>query len=274
MRHLEIKINSPDSDTIHFSIPEKWEELTKNQVLYIATFWQAWQLMLKNNADMIKARASLFCALINQPNRQLKKILTYLSMVDYEKADLNLLDLTNFIFEKNDLTINHFPYFKTGLFQKLYGPNSKLTNISINEFSFLLNYYNLYNKTQNEEYLDNFIACMYRPLDSNYLSTGDKRIPFNPFLISNHANAIKKLSIPEKQALLLFFIGCLEFFAKSFPLVFERSSNENTNTNTTFLDIIIKISGGKFGNFDQTKNQNAFIVLKELNNMLADSKKK
>lgn len=271
MKHLEVKINN--GKTIKVSFPENWNDLSPKQLLYIANLWQAWQLMLKEGISLQSAKAMLFIRLAKFKNRSEKRaLLKMLSSADFEELDFNPLSLVNFIFETNNLTKNNFKEIRTTIFTKLYGPNDKLSNISINELSFAINYYNQYNSTGNIEYLNLFIACLYRPKNEDYKKTGDIRKPFILETISMHLKQVEKMSADKKQAVYLFFVGCMDFLSHPFPLVFSRAK-EAVSSNQTFLDVILKISGGKFGTFDQTASQNAFIVLKELNNILAEQSK-
>jgi hypothetical protein len=69
----------------------------------------------------------------------------------------------------------------------------------------------------------------------------------------------------------------MELFNKLYPAVFSKVSTEEKQVSATpqsFTDIILKLSGGKFGSFNETKDQNAHLVLKELNQLIIDSHKK
>jgi hypothetical protein len=275
MKHFDLSINSDKPKTIHISVADNWNELSQNQIIYIGLLWQTWQVMLRNGADMQRAKAKLLVSLIvNKTAKEIKEVLYFLSKVNYEETNANVLSLVNFIFETNKLTQNKFPYIKVGLFKKLYGPGENLSNISINEFSFAINFYNHYNTTNNEQHLTNFVACLYRPSKKNWEESGDKRKAFNPFTIEQHIHLVDKISFGHKQAILLFFSGCIELWSKQFPFVFSRAKSEQESSQQTFLDIILKLSGSKFGNFNQTKDENAFIVLKELNSVLEENQNK
>lgn len=274
MKHLELTIKSNKPKAISFSVTENWSELNHSQLLYISAHWQAWQMLIKHKQPLQYAKAKLFVFLIvGKTAQEIKEITQLLSQADFEELDLNLLSLTNFIFEKIDFTKNIFPSVKISWFKKLYGPADKLANISIIEFSYALNYYNLYNKTANESNLDLLIACLYRPLKSTKSNDGDERIYFNVYTADSYLKQISKLKYVEKQAIYLFFHGCIELFGRTFDYIFTRSSGEGTASNKTFLDIILELSGGKFGTYNETKTENALIVLKALNMELEKNSK-
>lgn len=275
MNFVEIKINS-ENRSIEIALASSWKELTAKQLLYIATHWKTWQFILMKNDSMQKARAKLFAILIlNKTEKEIKTILHYLSFVDYEEQGINLLELTNFVFQKNECTHNLFPKLKIGFFKSIYGPADKLANCSINEFSFAIKYYNIYNKTQDENHLDLLIASLYRSSKKNWEVTGDIREDFNPFTAERHIKQISKLSYAHKQAIYLFFHGCLESISLAFPNVFSRPEvqEKQTSTGKTFLDIILKLSGEKFGSFNETQAENCYIILRQLNTLIEDSQK-
>lgn len=271
MKHLELKVSS--GELLSISIPENWNELNKKQILYIGLLWQSWQLMLQNGADMQVAKAKLFTALVSDKTpKELKKIIDLFTLTDFESIDFNPLELVNFVFENNNLTSNRFKEIRCSAFSKLYGPDDKLSNVTINEFSFAINYYNRYNSTGNISDLNLFVACLYRPKNKNWKETGDIRKPFIIGTVGVHLKTVEKMPFEYKQAIYLFFTGCMDFLAKSFPMVFQRSEDAG-KSNQTFLDVILSMAGGKFGNFDQTKDQNAFLIFKDLNNLLLDQAK-
>ena len=274
MTHLEIRKNNK---LIDISIADNWAELTAAQIIYIGDNWQAWSLMFQHDLSMRKARAMLFVKLIlNKSNKELKEICSILGDYDFEANDLNLLQLTDFIFDKNKLVVNKLPEIRVGLFTKLYGPKDRLSNISIHEFSFAISNFNFYNKTKDEKYLDLLICCLYRTKSKGGLERGDLREPFNIHTADRYLKKVKRMHPALKQAIYLFFQGCLESWLILFPKVFERGDKEQENTpageKKTFLDIILKISGGKFGTFDQTKEEKAYLVLKDLNTVLSEKK--
>lgn len=277
MTELEIKINNGEP-SIHVCLADSWEELTTKQILYIASNYRTWQFLIRNNESTLVIRAKLFAVLIlNKSALEIKKILNYLSQVNYEEAGINLLKITDFIFSKNGLTFNRFLKLKIGFLKSLYGPSDKLSNSTINEFSFALKHYNQFNNTKDEKHLDLLIACLYRPKNKNWEVTGDIRAPFIPFTAEKYIVKIKRLDYDVKMAIYLYFSACMDLINRLYPAVFNKVSQETektTNTSTSFTDIILKLSGGKFGSFNETKDQNAHLVLKELNQLIIDSNKK
>lgn len=297
MVELTVKVNRENLSPLvcDLKFPAGWNELTERQFLYIARYWEAWQSIAEMGESMRKARALLMLELCGLDGYFSKKKLCHmLSFVD-ENTNYNILDCTNFVFEKLKLTKNHLPKINMGPSVYLrkrsgllgfiprisikikdwyYGPADFLSDISIDEFSFAFSCYLQYGRTGNEEHLDNLVAVLYRPESGNYLDTGRRSVPFTPELINVYAQKTKKLKYWYKQGVLLFFMGFLATAEKKYGHVFRRAKRENTATASSFLDTIIMMSGGKFGPFDTTKRENLHVVLKELNYLIEKSQNK
>lgn len=276
MTEIELKINNGER-SIKIELADSWKELTATQLLYIATNYRTYQFLKQRNEPMLVARAKLFAVLIlNKTALEIKEILNLLSNIDYEKQGINLLYLTDFVFKKNDGYYNRFQKIRISWFKYLYGPGDRLSNISINEFSFALKQFNAFNTTKDEKHLDSLIACLYRPKQKNWEQFGDIRTPFIPFTAEKYNKEISKIDYELKMAIYLFFSACMELINKLYPAVFNKVELEEKKAAAapqTFTDTILKLSGGKFGSFNETKDQNAHLVLKELNQIIIDSHK-
>jgi len=261
------------SKTTQLNFPNSWNELTPAQLLYIADYWQAWQWLVKENLPLLKVRAQLLLALSGLTKRKdVKALCDQLSFID-ESTEENILDVTNFVFEKNTLTKNLFPKLRGKFFTSWVGPRDRLADLSIYEFSFAFDCYLKYSKTNDEKQLNNLVAILYREGTSRdeFLKSGNTKVPFILNLVEQRAKQITKLDDKYKQAVYLFFSGCLDALATQYPLIFKSSGSNNTNA--TFIDTIIGMSGDKFGSFDETKEQNIYIVFKELTELIVQSEK-
>ena len=271
MQELTVKIsNESKTESIDVILPSSWNELTSKQLLYIASVWNDWKTALSSGMPMLNYKAALFVELINNPEPEKKKVIEWLGMI--KKTDVNLFSTLDFIFTDITLTKNLLPTISLGIISKYYGPSDGLSNISIGEFSFAVTFYNRYSKSHNTDDLNKLIAILYREKNRSFEATGDIRKPFKKHLIEANEIELRQLQFKYKQAVYLYFMGCMEAWTKRYPLVFSRSEGSNS-AGTPFINIIIEISGGKFGTFDQTFEQNADIVLTELNNLLKPKKK-
>lgn len=260
MREVELKYTTNGKD-IHevYSFPSTWNELNLKQLLYVANFWQAWQDLAKSGQSLIKAKASLVLKLIDGTTRfNLWKRFTLLDQLSNEDK-YDICQLTNFIFEKNTLTVCPLPVLKLR-FKQFFSPNDKLGNITAFEFHFADLFYMDYHLTGKEESLNCLIACLYRE------AVGGKRIAFNHEDIDKRAKIIKRLSYAEKQLILLWYIGCRYHIVMENKILFSESNSKQAES-TGWLPLILAMSGGKFGTFNATGNTDFALIMMELKNI-------
>ena len=252
-------------------IPEKWEELSVSNILYIGKYWQSWQLMIVNKISLRKAKAMLFIELsgIKSKIRQ-KELMEALANI-HPSTGVNVLDLTEFIFKDFELTKNLIPEIKLPNGIIYCGPSDKISNISIDEFTFAFSCYTQWHATNQEHYLDKLAGILYRPLSADFDVTGIKREPFNNNLIAKHEAVFRDLDDGYKNAIYLFFKSCMEFLNKKYDTVFNQKGESGSTS--SFKDIVIEMSGDKFGTFEQTKQENLYIVLDELNRVILQNQK-
>lgn len=266
------------------SFPRNWNELTPKQLLYIAQYWEAWQELVKMGESTRKARALLLLELCGLNTWWEKKILSYILSFYGEDAEVNLLGFVDFVFEKITLTKNKFPILvMRAVNQKPWnkhrkveylGPGDHLSGTCIEEFSFAFACYSHYMATRDESHLDNLIGVLYRPKLEDPEQHGYQRKPFNKDMVKFYAESAKALSSEIKHAVLLYFIGCMEYFMDSnrFGLIFRRAGkNERAGS---FLDTVLEMAGGPFGTFNETKATDTYLFLKELKNTIKKAEKK
>jgi len=273
MQEVTVRLNKKHgSEIFELSIPASWEELTREQFLYIAKYWSAWQNLLQHGHSLIKARCGLLIALSGlNTSKQRKRLCRALSFVDLS-TDVNILDCTNFVFGELKLTKCLVPTIPVGIFKRYYGPADKLADLQIDEFSFALHCYTQYSKTGNENFLLKLMAVLYRPKNPNYKKSGELRSEFNNKLVDLHEKVLSKCPDEYKHATYIFFRGCMEMLEKRYPEVFTRSK-ETQRSGGSFIDAVISMSGGKFGPFSETKKENMHVILKELQELIIKSKK-
>lgn len=279
MVELQINVTIGNKPKFDLVFPSSWDELTPEQLLYIGRHWNSWKKLAARSKPLINAKARLFLELCGlKTAKEKRRLAAAIELID-EKSDVNILSTTDFIFrsEKLKFTKNLLPSIQVG--RKFYsggkffvkefyhGPADRLGDISIDEFTFAFTSFSNYNRTGQEKDLNNLIAVLYRPYNKNYLVDGLIKIPFNNRLIELHAQKTAKLKPEVKQAVLLFFMGCMENLQKRYPRVFRRAE-KNEAIGGSFNDTVVEISGDKFGTFNETKIEDAHLVLKYLDNII------
>jgi hypothetical protein len=155
----------------------------------------------------------------------------------------------------------------------LYGPDDKLKNLIFEEFIYAESMFDAYIKKQDEKFLNQFVAILYRPKARKKHLTGDVREAFNKHGVEQRAEIVKMLPAADKQAIMLNYIGCKAIFPNLYGDLFSTTEEKNEkNTSFGWLDIAYRISDHKPTELETLKGQNLHEVLASLNLKLKDNK--
>lgn len=254
--------------------PSTWNELKPRQLLYIGSQWQGWkhiELSKQKGISEAKRKAIEFSRIVlmqqmlevNPVNIFSKLTRAYNKITAPEMVDL--LNTTDFIFAENTLTENKFSRIGN-----LYGPRSELKYMRIGEFAYTETAFLKYHNTGKAEHLINLCAILYRPIAKG-AQFGDVRQLFNPQSIESRVPAICAWSEAQRQAVLLFYIGCRTKITRTYQKVFEGRSGAKESAN--WATIIIELAGNKFGAVNQVEEQFLSTVLIHLKQLAITAQK-
>ncbi|NQU85266.1 MAG: hypothetical protein HQ541_05850, partial [Mariniphaga sp.] len=170
------------------SHPEKWEEISPEQLIVIACLYKNSITLLKflNKMTQIKTRV-------------LKKLDEY-----------QLLKLTELVgFVSDFKPFNHFIIKKLDLEETLYSPKVKLKGMSFGQFIFADTYFNNYRFDNKQEDLNKFIACLYLPENQT----------FDESLIDGRSELTANLPLGTKEAIAINYQLIWEWLSKVYPLI-------------------------------------------------------
>lgn len=234
--------------------PENWNELTVKQLLFIA-------FLMNKGYNLEKLNVMIIKNFLNIKNR-------YFFDISGE-AMSELAKSISFIHETKTLTSNKIPEIniKINFFSwiftprkrkcKLYGPSDGLLTLTFEQFfGHCEPALNDYVKTKNISSLDYLVASLY-----TY-----KKEKFIPDDIEEILKKVKKLNLDYKVAILLFYIGCKDFFAYKFQKLFktEKSSSNKQISDLHFIELTDQLNNEDLSNNEQIKKTNiidAFIRL-------------
>lgn len=276
MINVRFKIEENIKHTVECSFADNWNELTAEQLLYIAYYYEAWIVLAKDNASLMKARALLLLKLSALKGRKLKKLCDVLSYTN-EGASHNVLDFTNFVFEGNiALTENKLPLVRVGMFSKWQGPADGLGDLTIEEFAFAFSAYVSFCQRKLDRDLDLLFAILYRPKNKNYLKDGEKREHFKYQLVDVRMHAASKVKYEVKYAVYLFFAGVMNYFGnhKQYRKIFRRANENEKGGTGNFIETARILAGPRLGNIKEALNTNLLLFLKELADAIENSKPK
>lgn len=156
----------------------------------------------------------------------------------------------------------------------LHGPADKLKNLVFEEFMYAEAMLDAYQKKQEDTYLNQFVAILFRPKARNKNITGDVRENFNKHSVDMRAQIVASVPMADKQAVMLNYIGCKALFPKLYEDLFSTGgdTSEKNNTSFSWLDVAYRVSEHKPSELEMLKRQNLHEVLASLNLKIRDNK--
>jgi hypothetical protein len=199
-------------------------------------------------------------------------------------------NVTNFLFfEPMAIGRNPVPTIDTStpLSDQLYGPVDNFNVITVAEFALLDMFYLQWKEAsgtsafdsaqptplsdRSSEYLDLFLAVMYRPEQKGFDPmdpkwNGDRREDFSKHNIDKRLPSIWKMKAKYKRLPLLWFESERAKWPRMFPDLFEESGSGGQD----WLKVVLDMSNDKFGTFAETEATPIKYFLKEMNSKMED----
>lgn len=269
------------------SYPKKWIDLTKPQVLEMASIF----LASRQDTSLTSLKIQLTTVILPIKKRFWSELEADVKKVHgddwqhiFNVEVAALIKVTDFFLDEQyrfypafQLTKNHF--YKTN---GVYGPLDKLKNITFGEWALIDTLYVKYVTSNNTQILDTLIAALWRPSkpkttrnrQRNY--DGDRRVGLmihEPVLQEYAKNKIAKWDAGLKYAIFIFIASCRKAIIERYSYLFKSNTNKNTTAKpqqTDYTDLIIKLAGDKFGDDEQVFNKNAHIILRYMNGLERD----
>lgn len=232
---------------IALTIPTSWNELTDKQFLGISELmYQQGELfdlpvfMLLNNIKWYQFTKAY----------QLKLVLRNVGVSELKKH-------CSFIYKEDNRTI----------FPKLKGytpPMDRIIDLTIEEFAVADDLNNNYLKTKERKYLVALCAVLYKKKNEEY----------------NHLD-LNKLSKRFKHASGAFLLavhntwnGCKNYIMNRYKKVFPKVKTQvKKSKGAGFLEVILKMSGAKFGTHSETKKTLVYTFMTEFQESIIQQEK-
>lgn len=240
---------------INLNIPTSWNALNDWQLIKIAS-------ALYSGKSKTTIDYKVFFALLDVRFWQLLKRRKALKVI----RDISFSELKNhYQWLYNSLGLTSFVNSIKIKSKRFYGPADRISNLTINEFSHADDLYLGWCNTKDVEYLQYLAAVLYRQLNDN-----GKRAPFDKTELENNAKQFSKIDHRILVAVLLSYQGSRKYLISQFPLVFPlaKKTNNETPKSSGFGKITLHLSGGKFGNYNETSNTNVYTFLSDFSEQL------
>lgn len=180
---------------------------------------------------------------------------------------LSLYPLLGFL-QENSLTKQLLPSIAPVLGTVLHGPAERFRNLTFAEFIYTETLFLRLAKNLDGSLLDRLIAVLYRPQRQGYDPTspsykGDIREDFNEHLIEQRTALISQLPMPHKLAILAWYRGCRAELERIYDKVFTEG-NQKKAAKSDWGDVVLSLSGSRFGPLEQTASQRVHTIFKEM----------
>ncbi|MDB4919848.1 hypothetical protein [Mucilaginibacter sp.] len=170
-----------------------------------------------------------------------------------------------YLFEGNELTRWLIKKVKIG-FRSYHGPADILSNLSANEF---FNYtevvYQQCIKASNSTAINVLCAILYRQKRKTEVED-DLRCKLTDAGIALRARKMEALHPHVKTAILLNYEGCRAFIIKHHPDIFIKGKNGQQTPKAA--DLVLSLSDGPFGNYNQTQGANLYKFLEHMQRVI------
>ena len=249
-------MNQVQIDDIRRSLPSTWNELTREQLLYVSS-------LFTSKLTLIEFRVKALFEFLSVKRKALRRIAP-------EDA-FTLCESLDFLNKEVNLTRNLLPVIKAGL-RKYFGPADAMVYCTFGEFTLACSALDEFQKTGEEKYLDELVAILYRPkkifwfIREFFTDNQDPRAKFMNRALKKRIGKIDRIDHCVKYSIYLFFNGVLNSLPALYPYVYQEK-NETGNQDNGWASLIISLADGKTDDksLETIMNSNLYNVFIGLN---------
>jgi hypothetical protein len=240
--------------------PAKWEELTQEQLII-------WMKICAKHIEPTQALMFVSAAFCGLPKREYFR-LNAAQQVWLANEFRYLLGNKLYVWIISKLNIGRVTVYQ--------GPSDYLSTSTIDEFNAAESFYQMYRHDGNEQYLDQLIACLYRPVARFWQKNNgkDARKIFSEVDVIRNARKMQKLDKHLRAAILFNYEGCRSLIMARYPTVFIPGDGNEPAKLSNLAPLIKTVAGGKFGIYKETEQTNLYAFLDHLRDEIEESQKK
>jgi len=249
-------MNLVEIDHVRRSLPSEWNELSRKQLVFVSG-------LFSTQLTMVDFRVKALFEFLSIKRKTFKRITP-------EDA-FTLCESLDFLNKEVNLTRNLIPVIKAGL-RKYHGPSDAMVYCTFGEFTLACSTLDEYQKTGEEQYLDQLVAILYRSqkflwsIRKYFTDNQDPRAKFMNRTLKKRAGKLGKLDHSLKYSTYLFFNGVLNSLPSLYPFVYKQKDETNSQDNG-WASLIISLADGKTDNksLETIMNSNLYNVFIGLN---------
>lgn len=243
-----ITIDIHDKEVQSCQFPSTWDELTVPELEAVA------QLLISENKDEFEQKIKLFIFILNSRIKAQKLTMPngYIARLIDEEVAIASIDALQFIYEKNDRTINPYKTLQlpgiVGARRIFYGPAHDFNDISCAELEDANHLVRQFAKTQNIEVLASLASIFWRlPINKNVLQRRQHRFPYEDVKSEYFAPQFMRLPAYMLMSCYIYVVGCMNQLPKYFPGIYGGGEGKTKDDHAAFTKCIHAGAGVKNG---------------------------
>jgi|GEM_PF-1897598 len=224
------------------SVPQSWNELTKDQLCRVAA------LLYSGKSDLNRIRIELLRILMRLKWHHLfliggDRLIDLFPYVAFIEKDITLTDNKVLSFAVDNI--------------RFFGPMRDFSTLTAEEWTDADEAYTDCHPSLNPEALDRFIAILFRERKKGMWQnhskwSNDYRRPYQEHELRGRVRHIAKIPQPVKLAVLLWWKGCRREWEDVFERVFKSKEQQGPQS-FGWQETILKLSGSEFGDLEKTQ---------------------
>lgn len=261
-----ITLTSPGKVAYSLDFPATWNELTAPEMELVCG------LLTGDEKDEHKLKAAIFAGLLKMRANGAKANLggDWLSRINPEDVGLQGMDAIDFLFTKNERTVNPFPTLKlagiSGNNSTFYGPADGFADLSCAQMEDAETILALAGEKITTDTMASLASVLYH-LPSSRIDT-DTWTPAQEYLPKKSERLqpnFATLPVAKLAAILYWYIGCRAQLPKLFPKVYGGGGKGAADP-AAFTKCIHAGAGTKNGLRDNIRKMSAMEFLFDMNN--------
>ncbi len=249
-------MNQVQIDNIRRSLPSTWNELTREQLLYVSR-------LFTSKLPLVEFRVKALFEFLSVRRKTLKRIAP-------EDA-YTLCESLDFLNKEVTLTRNLLPVIRAGL-KNYFGPADAMVYCTFGEFTLVCSTLDEYQKTGELKSLDQLVAILYRPqkffwsIRKYFTDNQDPRAKFMNRTLKKRARKLARVDHCIRYSVYLFFNGILNSLPALYPYVYKQKDQADSQDNG-WASLIISLADGKTDDksLETVMNSNLYNVFIGLN---------
>lgn len=236
---VEINLFKSKEFDCKIPFPSAWDELSKDDLLIVS------REQLSAEKPIAAQQAAIFDALLKLRAKKFPELpRDFNTMLDPEEAAIAAINLLDFLYKKNNLTVQLYPDF-TFSGKTFYGPEGNFDSITCGEFEDTEIFFQDFVADPRPEPVAHLCAILWRQKDQDYMFFDAKKNVWKTYDHEPFLQQFTKLSEPQLYAIFTWYAGCRSLLPGWFPDLYGGGGDESAATDMLVFTKCIHAGAGE-----------------------------